>query len=110
MGRKRTGIGKRKGIVRLEAGGGRTATPRRMAGQTEPCLTAAWWGGASGCVDKVGANNSATILNHSDGICDTYGSFTLTAASAGAAAATNVTLFRTDAAGLNLAASGGHFS
>jgi hypothetical protein len=65
----------------------------------------------SGCVDKVGSSNTtATFVNHADGICDTYGSFTLTAATAGAAAATNVTLFRTDGTGLNLAAGGGHFN
>jgi hypothetical protein len=63
----------------------------------------------SGCVDKVGATNtSPAVLNTPDGIYDTYGSFTLTAAGSGATA-TNVTLFRTDATGTNLASSGGHF-
>ena len=62
-----------------------------------------------GCVDRVtGSNTSPAVVNQPDGICDTYGSFTLTASAAGAASATNLTLFRTDATGLNLGASGGH--
>jgi len=64
-----------------------------------------------GCIDKVGGSNtSPAIVNQPDRICDTYGTFTLTASAAGALAATNVTLFRTDSTGLNLAASGGHFN
>jgi hypothetical protein len=64
-----------------------------------------------GCIDKVTGNNtSAAIVNQPDGVCDTYGSFTLTASAAGAAPVTNLTLFRTDATGVNLGATGGHFT
>jgi len=64
----------------------------------------------SGCVDKVTHATSGAIVNQPNGVCDTYGSFTLKASAAGAPAATNLTLFRTDATGLNLMASGGHFA
>jgi hypothetical protein len=66
---------------------------------------------SGGCLDKVTADNTTpVIVNMPNGFCDTYGTFTLTASAAGAAAATNLTLFRTDATGLNLMASGGHVS
>jgi hypothetical protein len=62
-----------------------------------------------GCVDRIGGTNTtATPVNHPDGICDTYGSFTLTVSGAGSDTATNVVLFRSDATGTNLASGGGH--
>jgi hypothetical protein len=65
----------------------------------------------TGCVDKVGGTNTtATPVNHSDGFCDTYGSFTLTASGAGSVTATNVVLFRSDATGTNLQSSAGRVS
>jgi hypothetical protein len=67
--------------------------------------------GNGSCIDLVASTNtSATFGDHPDGICDTYGSFTLTVSTAGAAAVTNVTFFRTDSTGLNLAAGGGIFT
>jgi hypothetical protein len=86
-----------------DGGGGSSPTDGGASGSDAPLLT--------GCVDKVTADNTTpAIVNLPNGFCDTYGSFTLTASAAGAPAATNVTLFRTDATGLNLMASGDHFS
>jgi len=70
-------------------------------------------GGAAtgnGCLDLVGGTNTTpTPVSHPDGICDTYGSFTLNVAAAGATPLlTNATLYRVDATGQNLGASGGH--
>ncbi|HEX3695153.1 MAG TPA: hypothetical protein VH374_07160 [Polyangia bacterium] len=63
-----------------------------------------------GCIDKVGGTNtSPMIVNHPDGICDTYGSFTLTVHQSAATTAVNVTLFRVDNTGLNLGASDNHY-
>ncbi|HEY2899026.1 MAG TPA: hypothetical protein VGL59_00510 [Polyangia bacterium] len=64
-----------------------------------------------GCIDKVGGTNtSPMIVNHPDGLCDTYGSFTLTVHQSAASTAVNVTLFRVDNTGLNLGASDNHFN
>jgi hypothetical protein len=64
-----------------------------------------------GCMDKVGGSNTtATPVNHSDGFCDTYGSFTLNVSGAGSTTAANVVLFRSDATGTNLQSSAGRVS
>lgn len=67
-------------------------------------------GTAGGCVDKVGADyHVSDFFNYPDGICDTYGSFTLTVA-APSTLLTNGTFFRVDSTGTNLNSSAGHFS
>lgn len=67
-------------------------------------------GTAGGCIDKVGADyHVATIFNTPDGICDTYGSFTLTVTAPASTLLTNGTFFRVDNTGTNLNASAGVF-
>jgi hypothetical protein len=66
-------------------------------------------GKAGGCVDKVGADyHVSNFFNYPDGICDTYGSFTLTVAAPDSTLLTNETFFRVDSTGTNLNSSAGH--